>query len=62
MTTVYLMMGVVVLSLVIGLLVHYQLTAKQTAVKEPVTQEKEEKKEQSVSFWGALLYSFVKQC
>ena len=46
LTTVYLMTGVVVLSLMIGLLVHYQLTAQQTAAKEPVTQEKEEKKEE----------------
>ena len=46
MTTVYLMTGIVVLSLVIGLLVHYQLTAQQTAAKKPVTQEKEEKKEE----------------
>lgn len=46
MTTLYLMTGVFVLSLLIGLLVHYQLTAQQTAAKEPVTQEKEEKKEE----------------
>lgn len=46
MTTVYLMMGVVVLSLVIGLLVHYQLSVEETATKQSVVQEKEPEKEE----------------
>lgn len=46
MTTLYLMMGVLVLSLLIGLLVHYQLSVEETATKQPVVQEKEPEKEE----------------
>ena len=46
MTTLYLMTGVLVLSLLIGLLVHYQLSVEETASKEPVVQEKEPEKEE----------------
>ena len=45
MTTLYLMTGVLVLSLLIGLLVHYQLSVEETASKEPVVQEKEPEKD-----------------
>lgn len=46
MTTLYLMTGVLVLSLLIGLLVHYQLSVEETATKQPVVQEKEPEKEE----------------
>lgn len=46
MTTLYLMTGVLVLSLLIGLLVHYHLSVEETASKEPVVQEKEPEKEE----------------
>ena len=46
MTTLYLMTGVLVLSLLIGLLVHYQLSVEETASKESVVQEKEPDKEE----------------
>ena len=46
MTTLYLMTGVLVLSLLIGLLVHYQLSVEETASKEPVVQEKKPEKEE----------------